>query len=65
MKVNIGPYPKNSTKSRKISIHIDNYDIFNMDTTLALIIIPMLKMRKDCATYPGGLTSKNWDKILD
>lgn len=47
MKVKIGPYPKKSGK-RKIKIHIDNYDIWSMDHTLAMIILPMLELiRKD------------------
>lgn len=43
MKVHIGKYPKNSNKERKVSIQIDPWDTWNMDTTLALIIVPMLK----------------------
>jgi hypothetical protein len=39
MKVEIGPYEEN----RKIDIHIDEYDTWGMDHTLALIILPMLK----------------------
>jgi len=34
-------------KKRNIKIKIDNYDIWGMDHTLALIIIPMLKMLKE------------------
>jgi hypothetical protein len=43
MKVHIGPYRKN----RKISVHIDPYDTWNMDTTLAHIIHPMLVQLKN------------------
>lgn len=32
-----------SKKKRKVKIHIDKYDTWNMDRTLALIILPMLK----------------------
>ena len=42
MKVNIGPYPKNHSKERKIDIRIDNYDIWNADHTLSLIIHAVL-----------------------
>ena len=42
MKVYIGPYTDNE-EDREISIEIDNYDTWNMDSTLALIIAPMLK----------------------
>lgn len=34
-------------RPRKIKIRIDNYDIWNMDHTLALIILPMLKKLKE------------------
>jgi hypothetical protein len=32
---------------RKIKIHIDGYDVWNMDDTLAHIIVPMLKLVKE------------------
>ena len=47
MKVHIGKYPKNSKKERKISVKIDSWDTWNMDSTLALIILPMLKQLKE------------------
>jgi hypothetical protein len=47
MKVHIGKYPKNPNKQRKVSIQIDPWDTWNMDTTLALIIVPMLKQLRD------------------
>ena len=34
-------------KKRKVKVHIDNYDVWNMDSTLALIITPMLKQLRD------------------
>jgi hypothetical protein len=34
-------------KKRKIKIHIDNYDVWSMENTLALIILPMLKKLKE------------------
>lgn len=46
MKVHIGPYPKGK-KERKVEVHIDGYDLWNMDHTLALIIAPMLKLMKE------------------
>ena len=36
-----------SKKKRKIKIHIDNYDVWSMDHTLALITLPMLKKLKE------------------
>lgn len=47
MKVHIGKYPKNPNKQRKVSIQIDPWDTWNMDTTLALIIVPMLKQLRE------------------
>jgi hypothetical protein len=46
MRVNIGPYPKES-EERLISIQIDPWDTWNMDSTLAMIILPMLKQIKE------------------
>lgn len=36
-----------SKRKRKIKIHIDEYDTWSMDHTLALIIVPMLKQLKE------------------
>lgn len=36
-----------SKKHRKIKIHIDNYDTWNVDHTLALITLPLLKRLKE------------------
>lgn len=36
-----------SKKKRKVKIHIDKYDTWNMDRTLALIVLPMLKQLKE------------------
>ena len=38
-----------SKKKRKIEVHIDKWDTWNMDSTLALIILPMLKQLKETA----------------
>ena len=46
MKVWIGPY-KESDSSRKEEIAIHDYDTWNMDHTLAMIILPMLKQLKE------------------
>jgi len=35
-------------RKRKVKIHIDNFDVWNMDDTLAMIILPMLYKLKDC-----------------
>lgn len=41
-----------SKKKRKVEVHIDKYDTWSMDSTLALIIVPMLKQLK--ATKHGS-----------
>lgn len=46
MKVELGPYVEGD-EERKIDIHIDDYDIWSMDHSLALIILPMLKLLKE------------------
>jgi hypothetical protein len=46
VKVNIGPYT-DSGEDREIDVHIDDYDVWSMDHTLALIILPMLKKLKE------------------
>jgi len=45
MKVFIGPY-KDDDSERQIDIHIDPYDTWSMDHTLAVIILPMLRQLK-------------------
>jgi len=37
----------NSKTKRKVEVRIDKYDTWNMDNTLALIILPMLKQLKE------------------
>jgi hypothetical protein len=34
-------------RKRKVRVRIDPYDVYSMDSTLALIILPMLRMLKD------------------
>lgn len=46
MKVYIGRYPKDPNKTQKVNVQIDKWDTWNMDTTLAHIIVPMLKQLK-------------------
>lgn len=45
MKVNIGTYPKKG--KRKINVTIEDHDLWNLDHTLALIILPALKLFKE------------------
>jgi len=53
MKVHIGRYPKNGSE-QKVKVQIDRWDTWNMDCTLAHIILPMLiqlKQAKQGAPY--------------
>lgn len=36
-----------SKRERKVKIHLDNYDTWNMNSTLSLIVVPMLKQLKE------------------
>ena len=48
MKVEIGPYSETpDNEERVVNIQIDKYDTWNMDSTLALIILPMLKQLRE------------------
>ena len=47
MKIKIGKYPKDTTKERIVNVTIEEQDTWNMDETLALIIVPMLKQLKE------------------
>lgn len=59
MKVYIGPYPKNLSKERTVNVRIDKYDTWNLDTTLAVIILPLLKQLRD--TKHGAPNTDNDD----
>ena len=49
MKINIGPYRKN----RAFHIRIDDYDVWNLDDTLAHIIHPaLIRLRETKQGYP-------------
>ena len=52
MKVSIGRHPKDPNKEQKVNVRIDKWDTWNMDVTLAHIIVPMLKQLK--ATKHGA-----------
>lgn len=55
MKVHIGPHRKN----RRVHVHIDDYDLWNGDVTLATIIAPLLK--KYSEQLQGSPTVDNED----
>ena len=55
MKIKIGKYKVN----RKIDIHIDNYDVWNLDNTLALIIAPALIKLKEIKHGNGHVDNED------
>jgi hypothetical protein len=66
MKISLGKYPKSHKATRKIKVHIDNFDCWNLDDTLALIIHPALvRFKETCVSTPSYLTRPQWTKALD
>lgn len=66
MKVEIGEYPDNLEEKRTVCVRIDEYDLWNLDQTLALIILPALqKFRENMNGYPTELSEKQWEDIVD
>lgn len=64
MKIDIPNYDERDTIGTQILIH--PWDTWNMDHTLALIVLPMLKQLKETKHgYPSTLNEKEWDCILD
>lgn len=60
MRIEIGPY----SEGRKLDIHIDEWDTWNLDHTLALIIVPCLKQLRDTNHgHPSDLTEEEWINI--
>ena len=43
MEVYIGPYPDDHDEDREVRIKIHDYDVWSMDHTVAMIVLPMLK----------------------
>lgn len=59
MNVFIGPFPENDGGERVVNVQIDPDDTWNMDETLAHIILPMLRQLK--ATKQGSPWVDNAD----
>lgn len=63
MKVEIGEY---TDEGQDIQVTIHDYDVWSMDSTLAHIILPMLKLLKEKQHgHPSELTEAEWNDILD
>lgn len=62
MKINIGPYPERG-EERKVEVKIHKYDAWNTDSTLALIIVPVLqKLKKYTHGYPSEFVQDDEDE---
>jgi len=56
MHIHLGPYRKN----RKVLVQINDYDVWNMDHTLSIIIVEMLiKLKQHCHSYPLDFAEEN------
>lgn len=55
MKVNIGPFPDDGSP-RVAEVTIDDYDTWNIDSTLALVIYPLLKQFKNNVRHGAYFT---------
>lgn len=63
MKVNIGKFLKGSV-DRKINIQIEKFDTWNMDHTLALIILPMLiQLKSTKHGIPGDFATAGGEEF--
>lgn len=64
MKVNIGDYKKDGTRKTKVKISRD--DIYSLDATLALVILPALKKyRENEGGRPCDISEEEWHEIID
>ena len=64
MKVSIGKYKKDGTRRTKVEISKD--DIFSLDYTLTLVILPCLKAyREENRGCPAYILPEKWDEIID
>lgn len=65
MKINIAKYPKKGNR-RKVNIHIDNYDTWNADHTLSIIILPMLiQLKESKQGIPNNFAMVGGEDYLD
>lgn len=62
MRIYLGPYPDDA-QEREISIEINDYDTWNVDSTLALVIAAILKKYRDMDKFgiPGRLSQVGGD----
>ena len=64
MKVKIGPYKKDC-EGVKCKVKLHRHDMFNLDYTLSLVILPALKRFRKLRRTPGRMSVEEWNSILD
>ena len=53
-------------RERTVKVRIDKWDTWSMDSTLAPIVLPMLKQLKSTQHgHPASMSEEEWDNILD
>lgn len=56
MFVRIDDFPQDCEQERHVSVHIEDFDVYSMDNTLAHVVVPMLKKLKSVKIgIPGDL----------
>ena len=51
-------------RKRKVEVHVDNYDVWSVDHTLSLIIVPVLKKLKEVESGHPSVDNKDLPKEL-
>ena len=64
MKIDIPDYDEREKAGTQIVIH-SVWDTWDMDPTLALIILPMLVQLKETKYGHSKITEERWNEILD
>lgn len=68
MKVNIKPFYKNPDKPKycRVNVEVDDYDAWNADHTLALIILPiLLELKENKMGIPGQFSDVGGESYAD
>ena len=53
-------------RERTVKVRIDKWDTWSMDSTLAHVVLPMLKQLKSTQHgHPASMSEEEWDNILD
>jgi hypothetical protein len=57
---------KNAKRKSRKKLGFDDRELWSLDHTIAKFVLPRLIRFKEVGCgYPGNLTEKKWDKILD